>query len=203
MVRASAMTLMVLAGLVSASCKDDAPLEPYADMIYSVRCDEAQALGVGCTGARHDINAQNGEDGVAVSCSVGANGDSRSLNFRVTKTEGSSSSSIRVENATFDINSGLQTSTACRMTFTEGANTYAGDCGSGAPSTDQPCQMNDLMLTTDSMGNPQVEGDILCKFMPLQADPQPTRNREFTHDDSVSNGADHPFHFRLIFCSGL
>lgn len=202
MARASAVTFMVLAGLLGVGCKDDAPLQPYADLIYSMRCDEAEAAGVGCLGARHDINAQNGDDGVVVSCGVGVNGDSHSLNFRVAKTEGTTTSSIRVENATFNA-SGLQTSLACRMTFTEGGNTYVGTCGSGAPTTDQPCQMNNLMLTMDSMNNPQVEGDILCKHMQLQADPQVTRNREFTHDDSVANGADHPFSFRLVFCSGL
>jgi hypothetical protein len=194
---------VVLAGLLGVGCKDDAPLQPYADMIYSVRCQESQDLGGGgCLSVRHDINDQNGENGLSVSCAVGVNGDSHSLNFRVVQTEGSTSSGVRVENATFNA-AGLQTSTACRMTFTEGANTYTGACGSGQPTPTQPCQMSDIRLTMDSMGNPQVEGDILCKHLALQADPDPTRNREFTHDDSVANGADHPFSFRLVFCTGL
>ncbi len=199
MLRSSA-SILGLAVLL-AGCGDPHAGALFADIQYSTRCDN----GGGCPGrADHDICGFNNSDPCesvpgtpVISCSVVETETTRTISFTARQGSGFS---IGIANLQVPITGGSSTGGACRVTVSEGANSYRGGCGGSPPSEAQPCQITDVTFS-DDMGNAELEGKIFCQELANVA--QPSLSIEVTAIGAGPMSASSPGRFRISNCDGL
>jgi|GEM_PF-6653627 len=197
----ASITLLSLLGI--AGCGDDAPIEPLADFRYVLGCGSR----TGCFSKERDINGFNNEEGVIVSCTSGSGSAGSTLSFRLSAidpTDMRTRFSFSVANVIYSEATGSPVGTSGLVTVAEGANTYTGTISANPPSLAAPCQLRSIAKTMDDVGNPQIEGDILCgaaadQSIGLTQSGVPTEKRDIHGPASVSTAA----HFRIVLCSGL
>jgi len=197
----ASITLLSLLGI--AGCGDDAPIEPLADFRYTLGCGSR----TGCFSLNRDINGFNNEAGVTVSCTSGSGSAGSTLTFRLSAidpTDMRTRFSFSVANVIYSEATGSPVGTSGRVTVAEGANSYTGTISANPPSLAAPCRLNNIAKTMDDVGNPQIEGDILCGTVASNLDIGLTQSgvpqqRDIHDPASVSTAA----HFRIVLCSGL
>lgn len=199
----SSLVLFMLLG--AGGCGSDPPIEPLADIQYRVNC----GTRMGCVGQTRDINGFNNEAGTIVECTSGSGAAGATLNFTLSAIDAVTGRRFGVEvtNVIYDAASGVVLGNSGHVTVSEGSNTYTGAISAAAPSTPMPCQLTNVAKTSDTVGNPQIEGDLLCGGVPgdtmgligLQQSGVPTELRDLTTPTSGTT----PAHFRIVLCSGL
>ncbi|HJL20010.1 MAG TPA: hypothetical protein RMH99_30375 [Sandaracinaceae bacterium LLY-WYZ-13_1] len=196
-------TLPFAFALVSfvAGCGDPDAGKLFVDIQYATRCDET--LGCGGTEERDICGINQGDpciEGtpeVLASCSVSESESNRTVSF---SAQQGADFSIAVSGAIFPFAGGSASGGSCTVTVVDGPNTYSGACGSSEPSEAQPCQISSVMFY-DDMGNPTVEGSILCKNLSNRANPD--LQIEVSTLGSGPDAANTPAGFRLANCTGL
>ena len=202
--RLSLASIALLSLLGIAGCGDEEPIEPLADFRYTLGCGSR----TGCFSKDRDINGFNNEQGVLVSCTAGSGSAGSTLSFRLSALDPidmRTRFSFSVANVIYDEATGSPVGTSGLVTVAEGANTYTGTISANPPSAAAPCQLRSIAKTMDDVGNPQIEGDILCGTVAsnlaigLTQSGVPTEKRDIHDPASVSTAA----HFRIVLCSGL
>lgn len=203
MPRFSLASLAVLMLLANVGCGGDDPIEPLADFRYTLGC----GTRTGCFSKDRDVNAFNNEAGAVVSCTSGMGSAGATLNFSVSAIDPVDMRTrfgFAISNVIYDAASGSPVGTSGRVTVTEGVNTYTGGISANPPSLTSPCQLRSIAKTMDDVGNPQIEGDILCGGQTDQAigltQSGVMLERRDIHDPASSTTA---AHFRIVLCSGL
>lgn len=188
------LPLAVLCVVALSGCPTNAAPSVFAIADWHVRCD---SLMLACTPPpARMVTGYNGVDGNSVSCDVRETAANRVVNFRVGSSTGGTRYSLSLVNATFPRTGGFA-STGCTVTVEEGANTYRGACGSSAPSTLQPCQVQVTFGTDMESGSTVLHADVECDHLANSTDPTQMR--------SVYAGAGsmEPGSFDLFDCRGL
>lgn len=196
-------TLALVTLLGSVGCGDDTPIEPLADFRYTLGCGTRS----GCFSTDRDVNAFNGEGGTIVVCSSGSASAGATLNFTMSAldpTDMRTRFGLKVSNVIYDAASGSPIGTSGVVTVTEGGNTFTGAVSANPPSLTAPCQINHIATTMDDVGNPQIEGDILCgaaadEAIGVQQSGVMTVRRDIHTPESQTT----PAHFRIVLCGGL
>jgi len=182
---------------------DAGGVEPLGDFRYTLGCGSR----TGCFSKDRDINGFNDEAGVIVSCMSGSVAAGSTLSFRLSAIDPidmSTRFSFTIANVIYDDATGSPLGTSGVVTVAEGATSYTGTISANPPSSAVPCQLLNIAKTMDDIGNPQIEGDILCG---ASADPAvgltqsgaPSVRRDIHDPASVSTAA----HFRIVLCDGL
>ncbi|MBN4049528.1 hypothetical protein JYT86_00560 [bacterium AH-315-N03] len=180
---------------------DAGPPALFADIQYGIECD---ATG-GCEPApNRDICGIDQNDpcpevgGMAtLSCTVAEAGASRTVTFSASQNMGFS---ISVTEMIVPIAGGSAGGGSCSVRVVDGANTYVGVCGSGTPTSAQPCQITGVRFY-DDVGNPTVEGDIFCLM--LENSSNPLLEIELHAKGSDAMAVVSPGTFRIANCDGL
>jgi len=201
--RFSLASIALISLLGIAGCGDDAPIEPLADFRYTLGCGSR----AGCFSKNRDINGFNNEGGVVVSCTSGSGSAGSTLTFRLSAIDPidmRTRFSFSVANVIYDEATGSPIGTSGRVTVAEGANNYTGTISANPPSSAAPCQLRSIAKTMDDLGNPQIEGDILCgaatdPMIGVEQSGAETVKRDIHDPASASTAA----HFRIVLCSGL
>ena len=203
--RFSLASVALLSLLGIGGCGGDPPIEPLADVRYELGC----GTRMGCAGQLRDINGFNAEGGTVVSCTAGTGAAGSTLNFSLSALDPVTGRrfGLAITNVVYDAATGSVIGTSGTVIATEGANTYRGEISAGAPSTTAPCQLSNVAKTSDDVGNPQIEGDVICGSVPgdtmgaigLEQSGVPT----FHYDLHTPSAATVPTHFRIVLCSGL
>jgi hypothetical protein len=201
--RLSLASLALLSLLGMVSCGGDEPIEPLADIRYTLGC----GARTGCFSTERDINGYNAEAGTVVRCTSGSNASGATLTFQLSAldpVDGRTRFGIALSGVTYDAASGSPLGSAGRVTLTEGSNTYSGIVSANPPSLAAPCRVNGIQKTTDPVGNPQIEGDILCG---AQTDPAigvvQSGVTTVVRDVYTPGAATTAAHFRIALCDGL
>lgn len=201
--RLSLASIALLSLLGIAGCGDEEPIEPLADFRYTLGCGSR----TGCFSKSRDINGFNNEEGVIVSCTAGSGSAGSTLSFRLSALDPidmRTRFSFSVANVIYDA-AGSPVGTSGLVTVAEGANSYTGTISAAPPSATAPCQLRNIAKTMDDVGNPQIEGDILCgtvagnNAIGLTQSGVPTEKRDIHDPLSASTAA----HFRIVLCGGL
>lgn len=201
--RFSLASVALLSLLGSVGCGGDDPIEPLADFRYTLGCGSR----LGCLSKDRDINAFNGEGGTIVTCNVGTGASGSTLNFNLSALDPLDMRTrfgFEVRNVAYDAASGSPVGATGRVTVSEGSNRYSGTISANPPSLTAPCQLRSIAKTMDDVGNPQIEGDILCgaaadQAIGLEQSGVPTEHRDI-HDPASGTTA---AHFRIVLCGGL
>jgi len=209
------LALAVLGLVAVVGCSGDDASPYFADIQWQVSCHAAG----GCSGLpARDINHLSGERGHRVSCTLGGTPAMRVLTFQAFQDDPSRDPDdmsdrpygIEMRNAVFNSAGSLVAGTGCTVRVLED-NDYVGACGSApiadgcndnptltSTPCDQPCMVTSITLGSDTDGNPQIQGNILCHGLPNQSDLAREREVHFPGGDDTM-----PFTFRLVNCSGL
>ncbi len=172
----------IIGALSLAACGSDA-VSVDAEWFVRPPCASIQ-----CPPPR-SVAAEVGDDRYAVACELTGSGQTRALLVRAQKLDGLDVEyGIELSNGLI-VNDEFVGGDGCVFKAIEG-NTYQGACGSGAPSTSQPCQVTDFKASGGSVGL-----NILCHKLPLQAAPE-----EQTVSVTAPTGIAQPF---VVKCSNL
>lgn len=193
--------VLFVSSIAAAGCGDPDAGKLFADIQYATRCPTSNH----CTGPEdRDICGINGgtpcmsvEGTATVSCNVTEAGDNLNINFSASQGAGFQ---ISVRNATVAASGGFATGSSCTVVVVDGVNRYEGRCGPATPSEEQPCQISSVAFF-DDMGNPTLEGQIECRDLPNQANPDLLT--DVTAVGSGPTAAAQPGVFRLANCTGL
>lgn len=185
------------------ACGDD-PAPLFADAVWQVQC---RCYGMCSAIPTHDVKHLDGEDGNVISCSIYQRSGKNVLTANVRK---GNEYQLEIRDAEFMASGGPVSGAGCTVTVVENGNTFSGRCGAAAPSVEQPCRISGLTLNTDEMGNPQVEGDLLCFHLPSVTGALTPREVGLPNIQSMGDaemcvpteGAQ-PVHFRFVNCTGL
>ena len=211
----SFLLVLALSGvlpLLLAGCGDPNSGALFAEIVYATRCEET--LGCGGPQDRDICGIDNGDmcEGLparaALFCDIAEtpSGD-RTLNFSASQGGGFS---IAVSQALFAPTGGSARGAGCRVTVSDGSNTYEGTCGDAAPCAltpndpddrcAQPCQINNVVFTNDD-GNPTINGAIYCHQLANRANPN--LSIEVTNVGTGPEPRMLPGRFRITNCNGL
>lgn len=155
-----------LTGLTLTACNDTDTAPVFFDLDYQVAC-----LRPGCNAGFNNeprlVMAIDGDDGYQNSCSSSLRDGARLVSLR----------SRRGENQAFEITDALigvdgNVGSSCRVSITEGANTYEGRCSTASPTRDIPCQLTNFAV--DSGG--YLVGKLYCDNIQVGAAPAITRD---------------------------
>jgi hypothetical protein len=149
-----------------AACGDPNAGALFADIQYRARCEETPHCGAYVD---RDVCGYNRSDAcetdapeAQLSCSIIEGEGTRTLSFSASQGGGFS---LAVTGAVIPEAGGVAMGAGCSVSVVEGANSYRGDCGSSVPSEAQPCQITNVEFYDDE-GNPTVEGEIFCQYLP-------------------------------------
>lgn len=187
------LPLALLSVVALSGCPNNTVPDVYSIADWHVRC----ATGMSCTPPEpRMVTGFNGMTGNTVTCTVTETATDRLVSFTTGSAAGGTRYSVALSGARVPRSGGFP-GTGCQVTVTEGANTYRGLCGSVAPTTSQPCQVQLSFDVDMPTGSPRVTAEILCDFLPNSADPTSLR--------SVHRGAGSPDpgHFEFFDCRGL
>lgn len=201
--RLSLASLALLSLVGTASCGGTDPIEPLADVRYTLGC----ASRSGCLSKDRDINAFNAENGAVVSCTSGSGASGSTLTFRLSALDPidlRTRFGISLTGLVYDAATGTPVGTSGRVTITEGSNTYSGIASANPPSLAAPCQVTGIVKTADDVGNPQIEGDILCGGQSdLAIGVQQSGVMTVVRDVHTPGAGTTAAHFRIVLCGGL
>jgi len=195
-------TLTVCALL--ASCGGGGGGTVFADALWQVRCPVGLA-GCALGGTPHDVFGFDGQDNgpehdpgaVRTTCTVDSLADG---NVAIAFSVSLGGASLAVRNAVVPEGGGTILGTACRTTVVEDSVTYAGQCGSSAPSASQPCQLSTITLDPHAADGPTLQTTLLCQNVTTASDPL-----RFIRDLERGSPAPRatPAPLRFIHCTGL
>lgn len=180
------MLVGLSAGLSSCTSLDPAPL--YVDMNYQVRCGDCMPRSA--DDLARDIKTLNGENNYIVACDAASQGGKRQLSFSVQHPGEHASDGYKFSVAQALID-GKDPGSSCKVRVIEGGNTYVGGCTSGAPSSENPCQL------TFKLDGSIVTGTIWCKAIPNGA------NNTSVRDVVTPYTMNKPIPFEVDGCTGL
>ena len=203
--RLSLASLALLSLVGTASCGGTDPIEPLADVRYTLGCGSPSRAG--CLSKDRDINAFNAENGAVVSCTSGSGAAGSTLTFRLSALDPidlRTRFGIALTGLVYNAATGTPVGTSGRVTITEGSNTYSGITSANTPSLAAPCQVSGLAKTADDVGNPQIEGDILCGGQSdLSIGVQQSGVMTVVRDVHTPGAGTTAAHFRIVLCEGL
>jgi hypothetical protein len=201
----ASLAVLSLVGLGIGGCGGDDPLEPLADVRYMLGCGSR----MGCVSSMRDINGFNNENGTTVSCTAGSGAAGATLSFSLSALDATTGRryGLAVANVIYNETTSSVVGSSGRVTITEGANTFTGGISAGAPSTTIPCQLTNVHKGQDDVGNPQMEGDLICGsvagdtdgLIGLEQSGVPSQRRDLHLPESATTAT----HFRIVLCSGL
>jgi hypothetical protein len=186
-----AFTLLALASSCTVESKDI-----YMDVRWWTVCPTPQWSGCNAFD-KHDIQAHSGD--VVGSESFGAT-------CRATQSNGqlAVSFSVRHNDDILDVrgivtqrNGGPVLGGGCSVAVTEEENTHVGACGPDAPSAEQPCQINDVVIDRNDADGKSVTVRMRCVNLP--SDTNPSRTYNIADTANVFS----PAAIRLANCRGL
>lgn len=139
-------------GVALFACTSDTTRVVYMDLSYQVRCLDCRPAAP--DESAHRIKAVEGEGGLALSCQVTQDGDTRRISFSSSfqGAGGNDKYVLRVDRADLDGSS----NDPCLVHIEESGNTYEGACGSDDPSEDRPCKVE--LSVEDGV----VKGSLHC-----------------------------------------
>lgn len=199
--RALALVCLSSALAVAVAGCDEGEAAVFADIRYSTRCDETG----GCDDEQRDICGFNMGDVCPelldqtpplVTCSVNETDTTRTVSFRAV----GNGFSLGVRGLQVPFDGGPGGGPNCTVLVGDGPNDYEGQCGSSEPSEAQPCQISSVTFR-DDMGNPTLEGSVLCRHMPNEANI--SLKLELSSYGSGPVAEMTPAAFRLANCTGL
>jgi hypothetical protein len=184
------MRLLVLAlALVPCvlACTSEDPAPLFVDTDYQVRCVDCEPQAADDP-ARH-VEAIDGERNFSIECSVHARGDDQVMTFSAAYRDPERESrnySFSVIQANLDGDPG----SSCRVSVSEGANTYEGPCTAGEPSAEKPCSVE---LESE---HGVITGTVRCENIP-------NRNADTVKRHVVAPGSRDPVELHIEGCTGL
>jgi hypothetical protein len=188
--------LILPAALVSfaslaTSCTNSGPASLFVHTQWTVLCNEMN----GCVGSEpRTIDGYSNENGWSLSCSAQATAsDTTTLTFSFSHND----YYLRVTQAVFPRNGGSASSGTLRVKEAN-ENVFIGSIGGGTPSVEQPCQMNNIVRTTDpATGSPLLRLNLMCAHM--KGETVPDQIRELAGD----GGGATPVTVELYDCPGI
>jgi hypothetical protein len=170
------------------ACADEDPPPLYVETDYQVRCIDCEPRAADDV-VRH-VRALDGQDGFRVECTVTEREGDRLLTFSAVYTDPerpNRSYSFGVVQANIDA---ADPGGSCRVTVSEGNNSYEGDCTADSPNDEEPCELQ-LELEDEI-----VIGSVLCENVPNKNTAMITRHL-------VEPNGDEPAEFEVHGCRGL
>jgi hypothetical protein len=195
---ALSLALAPLAGasLLVPGCVTNDNRPPFAIADWRVRCDSV--MGMCAEPLARQVTGENGESGNSISCNVTEDETSRTVNAMIggTGPVDRMPFEVSITNARVPRAGGFVGGGACSVTVIEGVNRYRGACGSAAPTTDQPCQV-EIEFSFDTMSQSNLTTfHIFCDHLPNEATSEQLRS--FTSHLSAVEPAD----IELYNCRG-
>lgn len=170
--------------------------EVYADVRWWTVCPTPQWGGCNAFD-KHDFQQFDGdvvgEDSYGASCSARLSDGRLSISFNVRDGD----DSLDVRGIITQRDGGPVLPGACSVAVTEEENAHVGACGSAAPSAEQPCQIQEIVVDRGDTDGKSVTVRMRCVNLP--SDTNPSRTYNVTDTAGVSS----PAEIRLANCRGL
>ena len=178
---------VALPGLLACSEEDPAPL--FFKIDYQVRCIDCEPRSM--DDPSRAIRGLDGERGFAVSCRATRQGGDRIATFSAMHTDTGDPANnygITIDQVNLD---GGDPGSSCRVSVTEGNNTYEGVCAPDEPEPpNAPCPVE-----------LELDGDVIQRS--VYCDDIPNRSTTMITRYVVAPGEDAPADFEVQGCTGL
>lgn len=188
------LSIALLSGVLSAGCTNNDDREVFVIADWGLRCDSVMMM---CSPP--PVRTVEGENvgGSTVSCTVNETADARTVTISAGGLAGSERYQVQITGARVPRAGGFAAAGTCQYLVVEGANRFAGPCGSAPPSAEQPCQVQVEFDYADEQMTPTASVRVLCDHMPNEASSEVLRGL------GAPTASATPAEFLFYFCDGL